>query len=138
MHYSNSSNLKKYVKAFIEFEKYIKDLNSNFKITHDNKFEKHHGYLINLKKIEELKDKINYEQNKSKYIDFNFSPSDGVWKKDYIIEEIEFRDSNYLLNMLFNGNQYILINTFLWKLLCKEGKENILFMKLIIAKLSLI
>ena len=120
MHYSNSSNLKKYVKAFIEFEKYIKDLNS----THDDKFEKHHGYLINLKKIEEIKHKINYEQNKSKYIDFNFSPSDGVQKKDYTIEEIEFRDSNYLLNMLFNGNQYILINKDLWKLLCKEGKEN--------------
>ena len=120
MHYSNSSNLKKYVKAFIEFENYIKDLNS----THDDKFEKHHGYLINLKKIEEIKHKINYEQNKSKYIDFNFSPSDGVQKKDYTIEEIEFRDSNYLLNMLFNGNKYILINEDLWKLLCKEGKEN--------------
>ena len=114
------SNLKKYIKGFIEFENYINNLKSN-----NSNFKYHSGYLINLEKIEEIKTKINYTFNKNNYNNLLESPMDNPNEKIYIIEEIEFRNSNYLLNKLFNGNKYILINEVLWKLLCKEGKEKI-------------
>ena len=113
------SNLKKYIKGFVEFEKYINELNIK-KFNNEN----HSGYLINLEKIEEIKRKINYTNNKKIYKYLNENPMDNSNEKIYTIEEIEFQNSNYLLNKLFNGNKYILINRALWKLLCKEGKEN--------------
>ena len=120
MQFSKSPNLKKYVKAFIDFEQYIKDINN----IHSSTSKNHRGYLINQKIIEEIKNKINYKYYKNKFNEFDFSQIDDIQQKDCTCEEIEFRDSNYLLNMLFNGNKYILINVDLWQLLCKEGKEN--------------
>ena len=101
----------------------IKKININL----GENFKQHNGYLINLKEFEEIKIKINYEKNKHIKLKHNFlalSKSEGVDKKYYTLDEIEFRNSDYLLNMLFNGNKYIFINKNLWKLLCKEGKEN--------------
>ena len=113
-------SLKKYIKAFIEFEKYINNLTT----IGDNNFDPHKGYLINLEKIEEIKTKINYTTNKNNYNNLIQSPSDNQNRKLYTIGEIEFKNSNYLLNMLLNKNKYIIINRNLWKFLCKEGKEN--------------
>ena len=45
--------------------------------------------------------------------------------KIYTIDEIEFRNSDYLLNKILNDNKYIIINTDLWRLLCTKGKEQI-------------
>jgi len=120
MQSSDSPNLKTYVKAFIEFEKYIKYINKDL----GEKFEHHKGFLINKDEIDEIKNKIKFQTYKDIYKDYPLNSSDRIQKKDYTIEEIEFRNSDYLLNMLFNKNKYILINRDLWKLLCKEGKEN--------------
>ena len=79
------SNLKKYIKGFVEFEKYINELN----IKKFNNFEKHSGYLINLEKIEEIKTKINYTADKNNYNNLIQSPSDNQNRKLYTIEEIE-------------------------------------------------
>ena len=114
----NSSALAKYVKGFFEFENYINSINTHI----GTKFEKLSGYLINVNDIERIKETINYEKIKDKYIHFQFDEVDQI--KYYTLDEIAFRDSNYLLNMIFNENKYIFINVKLWKLLCKENKEN--------------
>ena len=117
----NPTHLLEYIKGFNDFQEYLNKINSNL----NQKFELFEGYLVNLEKIEEIKRVINYEQNKTKYKDFLSNTLNIVKKKTYIIEEIEFRNSDYLLNMIFNGNKYIIIDKNLWILLCKENKENI-------------
>ena len=120
MDFKNHSSIMKYVKEFYEFEQYINDMNLNL---HES-FEKHRGYLINLELIDRIKDKINYYTNKRIFKN-NASVSFYDDKnKYYTIEEIKFRNADYLLNMIFNGNKYIMINRNLWKLLCKENEED--------------
>ena len=121
MQNKNSFSLIKYIKGFYEFEKYLNQINSK----HSDKFEPHDGYLINLSKIEAIKKAINYDNYKYQYHNYETTPENTDSTKYYTIEEIKFRSSDYLLNMLFNGNKYILINSKLWKLLCKKGEENI-------------
>ena len=114
----SSNSLIKYVVAFNEFEKYINDIN----YYSSNKPKQHHGYLINIDQINNIKKRINYEQNKNIYIKkYNIDQNS---KKILTINELEFRNSNYLLNMMFNGNEFIIINTNLWQILCQENKEN--------------
>ena len=115
----NPSCLIKYVKGFYQFEQYFNRINNN--LGYD--FEKHRGYLININDFERIKLAINYEKIKDKYINYNLDEFDQ--NKNYTLEEIEFRDSNYLLNMIFNGNIYIFINYDLWILLCNKGKEKV-------------
>ena len=118
MKYEKHCSLIDYVNGFTEFEQYIKDINRN-----QSNFHKHHGYLISLELFEELKKRINndyiqYKKHLSESISFNI-------KEKFTIGEIKFRNSNYLLNMIFNGNKFILINTKLWDLICKEDNKNI-------------
>lgn len=120
MQISKPSKLKHYVKAFIEFDDYINEKNAD----RGDKFKPDYGYLINLEIIEEIKQKINYQTNKYYYQNLNTDPIDGAQKMEFRIQDIQFKNSDYLLNMLFNGNKYIIINQKLWKMLCKEGKEN--------------
>ena len=110
----------KYVKGFYEFEEYIKTINNNL----GDKFEMQFGYLINLEQIEEIKKKINYDNNKYMYKNKCELISLDNKKQDLFIEEIEFRDTNYLLNMIFNKNKYIFINKDLWQLLSKDKDKN--------------
>ena len=119
MKYVKSDALTKYKIGFKEFENYIKKINYNLRDNYDYDF--HHGYLINLNEIERIKQKINYNSNESIYIQRNETSQDST--KYYTIKEIEFRNSDFLLNMIFNGNKYILINTTLWQLLCERNKE---------------
>ena len=112
-------SLIEYVKGFNDFENYIKQINLN----HSYTLEKHYGYLINLEEYEKIKLSIIEESNKVKYKNNYSNISNTKEKKIYIIEDIEFRNSNYLLNMIQNGNKYIFININLWKLLCKKNKE---------------
>ena len=116
---TNPASLTKYIKGFVEFEKYLNKIHSNL----GEKFKEDKGYLINIKYINEIKRKINYEKNKEKYIENLSNPFYEDSKKYFTVEEIKFRNSNYLLNMIFNENEYIMINTNLWELLCKENKE---------------
>ena len=120
---SNTDYIIKYVKAFKDFESYLKKINNNF----GTYFNDYFGYLINLESIDKIKTNINYDYYKNLndiYKNYNISPVIQSEKK-YTIDEIEFRNSDYLLNMIFNENKYIIINADLWKLLCIKGKEEI-------------
>ena len=119
MKIKNPSCLIKYVKGFYQFEQYFNNINYYL----GNEFKVLYGYLININDFERIKMSINYDKIKDKYINYNSEEFDT--KKIYTLDEIEFRDSNYLLNMIFNKNVYIFINRELWKLLCVEGKENL-------------
>ena len=98
----NGSILKKYRNAFNDFEKYLEKIYSE-KNLNGNEYE---GYLINLKDYERIKESI--ENNR---IDKNFK-----------INQIDFKTSHYLINMILNGNKYIFINSKLWKLLSEKDK----------------
>ena len=107
-----------YLKEIHNFELYIKEEKGKLIGNHKEFF----GYLINLEDYEKLKTKINYNENISKYKNYFSNPKDKNTTKRYTLDEIKFRDSTYLLNKIFNGNRYIIINIQLWKFLCKENQ----------------
>ena len=119
MEFEQKIDLTTLKKGFEEFDEYINKNNKNL----SEKFIPHQGYLINLSKFEELKKRIN-EEYRNNYLSSYKIPIDNNSKRDYTIDEIEFRDSNYLLNMILNGNKYIFINEKLWELLCKKDKKD--------------
>ena len=108
------------VKAFYKFEHFLNKMNG--KLGYD--FEENFGYLINYERIDKIKKAINYENIKKIYKNLSPSPADQV-EKIYTIDEIKFRNSDYLLNMLQNKNNYIIINNELWKVFCKNDKEKL-------------
>ena len=95
--------------AISDFDKYLKDIYS----TNNPYGTEQRGYLINLKDYERIK-KIIY----SNKININ------NLEKNFKINQIEFKTSQYLINMILNGNKYIFINTDLWKLLYDKDKRN--------------
>ena len=113
--------LIKYIKGIYDFESYINNNKNQYSTTFNESF----GYLINYEDYEELKIKINYQKNLKVYKPYFSNPINSNTTKYYTLEEIKFKDSKYLLNMLFNGNKYIIINENFWKLICPENKENI-------------
>ena len=104
----NNSDLTKYSKAFSDFKEYLNNIYSS-----NNSYGKEYeGYLINLKDYEKIKEII--DNNK-----ININDSETILK----INQIEFKTSQYLINMILNGNQYIFINTDLWELLYDKNKK---------------
>ena len=69
-----------------------------------------------------LKNKIDYEINKNLISKSKFDIKEN--EKIMTIKDIEFKTSQYLLNMLLNGNKYIIIDSIFWKVICEKGKEN--------------
>ena len=114
--------LIKYVKEIHDFEEYINGEKKKINKEYHNEF---FGYLINLEEYEKLKTEIKYEKNLKLHKNIISSPMNTSQIKKFTLEEIKFRDSNYLLNMIFNGNKYILINKSFWKFICKEDRKNI-------------
>ena len=110
----NEALLKKYVYHIKTFESNIKSFNKN---AHKNK-----GFLINVEDYEELKKKIKYKDNKN----LSNPRSLAIDDKDKImtIKDLEFKTNQYLINMLLNGNKYILVDGTFWKIICDKGKEN--------------
>ena len=93
---------------FLFFDNYVKDLykfknKCNFSYSSKN----NKGYIINFNDLEDFKKKINSYDTK------NINR----------IEQIPFKTSTYLLNMIDNDNKYIIINEDLWKTICQKGKE---------------
>ena len=86
-----------YHKIITNYEKYIKKIYSN-----SSKNINYEGFLIYLNDFKEF----------------------HYYKKILTIKQIEFKTSQYLINMLLNKNEFILINKDLWKELCKKGEEN--------------
>ena len=116
------NKLIKYVKEIHDFEEYINGEKKKITKEYHNEF---FGYLINLEEYKKLKTEINYENNLKLYKNYITRPMNTNPIKKYTLEEIKFRDSNYLLNMIFNGNKYILINKSFWKFICKEDMKKI-------------
>ena len=108
----DASSLKKYKNSISEFENYLKDIYSNNNSSNSS----HKGYLINLKDYETITQSI-------KNINFD-NMKENDFKQIFKINQIEFKTSHYLINMILNGNKYIFINTKLWKLLCDKDKNN--------------
>ena len=107
--------LKHYVAQINNFEDtYIKYI-----FNEKNNYQNYEGYLINLESYQELKRKIY-----SSYDNSTKSPTQ-ILKSLNKLSDIEIRTSNYLLNMLWNGNEYIIINKDLWNLFVKKEKAPI-------------
>ena len=123
---NNKFILLKYQKAIYKFNKELEEI---YSYNNSNNNREYEGHLINLKDYEDFIKKINYEKNKysinNSVVDENISDSEKI----YTIKQIEFITSKYLLNMIYNGNKYIIINKDLWKILCNKGEENKLLIK---------
>ena len=104
----NGSVLKKYIYAFSDFEKYLNKIYSPNNLNGTE----HKGYLINFKDYEEIKENISKIKINNK----------NVREINFKINQIEFKTSHYLINMILNGNKYIFINTDLWKLICDKDR----------------
>ena len=100
-------DLKNYSKAISDFEKHIKEIYS----TNNEKGTEYKGYLINLKDYEKIRE-ISNEKN------INDCPI------TFTINQIEFKSSEYLIYMIFNGNKYIFINKDFWGIICDKDKKD--------------
>ena len=96
--------ISKSKKEIKEFENHIKDNYQN----NNNNIE---GYLINLS---------SYKKFKNKILNYNTDNDDNLKELNEIkntkLKPIEFKTSKYLMNMLFNGNIYIIINKLIWNI----------------------
>ena len=111
----------KYNKAIYNFEEiYLNEIYSNKK----NNIQQE-GYFINLKDFYELKEITNYKnevENIKNLREENIALSDS--EKIKIIKEKRFYNSQHLINLIYNDNQYILINKELREILCNKKQEN--------------
>ena len=97
---TDEDRLKYCLSQINEFENtYIKDKFINYK-----KYKPHTGYLIKLESYNAIKKTIGQYYNK-------WTNASTILKSISTLEEIEFKTSTYLINMLLNGNKYIIINT---------------------------
>ena len=92
---------------------YVKDIFNNYK---NYKRHQHEGYLINLESFEDLKNKI------QKYF-VGYINASKTLESLYKLSSLKINSSIYLINMIFNGNKYIIINKKLWQLF--GPKENL-------------
>ena len=111
----NNTKLMEYRKGVQHFENYLKKMYSP-----ENRTNSHCGYLINLKDYEKIKKLIKYDKFQENIIDFD----EEDFNKTFEIKQIDFKTSEYLLNMVYNDNEYIIIDTELWKIICQKGREN--------------
>ena len=103
-----------YRNEIYNFENYI----LSFQYHNSNYIFEASGYLINLKDYNEIKELIgynNYNQNMN-YI--------NSYEDIIPLKQIEFRNYDYIINMLLNGNEYILITPELWKIFCNKEKKD--------------
>ena len=131
----NNKIIIKYNLAIYNFEEnFIKEINGYKVKVKDKDKEKEvkdkvkdkvilEGYLINHNDYEEVKEKINYKNNINE-IRKNYHYSDikiEIKEKEKIfnIKDIEFKTPKFFMNMISNGNKYILINKELWDVICE-------------------
>ena len=102
-------SLKNYKEAISDFEKFLDDIYFD-----KNSFGKElRGYLINLKDYERIKENI--DNNKVNIIDS---------ENNFKINQIEFKTPQYLINMILNGNKYIIVNTDIWEIIDYRDKND--------------
>ena len=119
---------KNLCRSISNYEKYLNDI---YTYLNSNNIP-HKGYLIDLKEFEKLKEDLDYQLYKTK----NNEYEDNIQMKIVLlesenksyqlnkIEKIELFSSDAFFNLLDEKNEYIFINTDLWRVLCKKGKEN--------------
>ena len=126
---NQTENVFNYYKYHIyNFENYI----YNYKYPNSNEIVQGSGYLINLKNYKQFKEIIdynNYNINFQNNIDYDYYQNlfNNINNNEDIIislNQIKFRTSDYLVNMLLNGNEYILIHPELWKIVGNKEKQN--------------
>ena len=105
----------KYTTIISNFEEYLNNLKNN---------STHKGYLIDLKQLNDIKEKIDYKNNVKTISKVNKNNNLKNSEKILTIKDIEFKTSQYLINMIYNDHKYILIDRELWKALCEVGREN--------------
>ena len=118
---NNNLLLLKYQKAIYEFEKSIEE---TFIKLENSESEKYDGYLINFEDYEDFIKKINYNKNENTEYNNISNRNISDSEKRYKIRHIEFNTGQYLFNLIYNDNKYIIINKELWKIVCKKGEEN--------------
>ena len=108
------SLLKKYIHL-------IKALESNIALFNKNDSNRI-GYIISLEDFNNLKTKVQYETNKNNKNFKNTGYGKPLEIKDnekiISIKELEFKSSQYLINMILNGNKYLIIDSTFWKAIC--------------------
>ena len=98
----------------IEYQKILYNFNNFENANYQDKV-KYKGYIINLKDYENIKEKIKNYQNGKSINENNFF--------DFNIKQIEFKTLNYIMNMILNGNEYIIIDEELWKIFYDKNTQ---------------
>ena len=106
--------LKIYIYKIKTLETSIKSFNSK-----DSAYK---GHIINYEEFKNLKKSVEYDKNKNIANTKKFDIKDS--EKKIFIKELEFKTSQYLMNMLLNGNKYIIVDSAFFKAVCEKGKEN--------------
>ena len=124
--YENEMNqCYNYCKKIEEYEKYV---NQNYQNLNNN-YVPYRGYLIDLREFEKFKEYINYKifkENKNNYKE-RMLVKLVLKKKSFKLKKFvinKFQSSDDLLNLLYEGHEYIIINIELGNNLCEKGKEN--------------
>ena len=110
-------------KIKLKYNKHINIFEDEFlkKLKPETKYE---GYLINLEDYKKLKEKTDYDKLK-KQVKLNPGNINNLKEEEKIfpINGIKLKTQSYLINMLCNDNEYIIINKALWECVCEKGKE---------------
>ena len=121
----------KYNITILNYKNYVKGIYENY-YYYSNII--HKGYLIDLKYFKKWKEILSYKKLKTclncsykfveneikKYCDFNLI-NESI-KED----QIKYQNSRYLISMILNDNQFIIINEDLYKLICQKRNVGIL------------
>jgi len=119
----------KYNLAILNYKTYIKDIYENY-YYYSNVVYK--GYLIELKYLKKWKEVLSYKKLKTclncpyefikneikKYCDFNKL---NDFEKE---EQVKYQNARYLISMMLNNNEFVIITEDLYKLLCSKKNKN--------------
>lgn len=119
----------KYNLAILNYKNYVKNIYENY-YYYSNVVYK--GYLIELKYLKKWKEILSYKKLKTclncpyefikneikKYCDFNkLNEFDKV-------EQVKYQNARYLISMMLNNNEFVIISEDLYKLICSKKNKN--------------
>ena len=123
----SNNNMKEffinYNYLIFSFEKFIERLYQNKEENSNNLI---HGYLVNFKEYEDLKENLNYNKVKSFYSSQNIDKEKIIQHcdihklikiKNFKFHPIEFNTPRYLIYRLNNKDNFIIINEQIWNIL---------------------
>jgi hypothetical protein len=118
----------KYNLSILNYKNYVKDIYENY-YYYSNVIYK--GYLIELKYLKKWKEILSYKKLKTclscpyefikneikKYCDFN--KLNDMEKE----EQVKYQNARYLISMMLNNNEFVIINEDLYKLICSNREQ---------------